>query len=163
MKGLRELEKVLKEELEVYKVLFELSDSKTQALLAGDLKNIQKITGSEQTLVLTIGRLEEKRFQILRGLEQPLGIKAEKMTLSEILNRLDRDNLNLSGLQQEITDLLTKLDETNSKNSMLIQKALSHINHTVGILTAAAGTGPTYGPNTAEEKDNRSSFIDRKV
>lgn len=165
MEGIRELGKVLEKELNLYRALLELSKAKTQVLLEGDINRLKGITGSEQALMLNLGRLEDERLKVLKNLEEPLGLKAEGATISEILARIDSGNESgLSALQQEITKVLKELDEVNSKNTMLIKKALEHINHTLGLLTSAARTGTVYGIDSEKKgSDGLSSFIDRKV
>ncbi|NPV42734.1 MAG: flagellar protein FlgN [Firmicutes bacterium] len=166
MVELRELAEVLKKELDIYKDILTLSERKTDIIASGDIKGLDEIVKSEESLILNIGKLEDERYNILLNLQKTNGIDANKITLSELLEKLDPEQeYNLAEIQKQISDTLSRLEKVNERNALLIKKALEHINNSLELITSAwdKETG-VYGlEKDAKTRKDVKSFLDYKV
>ena len=63
--SLQNLIKVMRDQLEIYKELFNLAEKKTDVLIKGDVKILGEITEIEQDLIIKLGKLEEERYDIV--------------------------------------------------------------------------------------------------
>lgn len=163
---LKQLEEVLREELEIYEDILALSKTKTGCLVEGNVKRLDNIVRSEQVLILKIGKLEEERFRILKEISKDIEIDVDRITLTDLLNKIDTDSEHhLKEIQQKITSVLSELEKVNQTNSRLIQKSLEHINHSIKLMTSALeeDTGIYRDGSGKKDKKDVKSFVDIKL
>lgn len=160
-----ELKLVLKEELESYKTMLEYGLKKTEIITSGQAKELDKLTQIEQALIMKIGKLEDKREEIVEKIGHELNIK-EDINLSTILPYIDKkDEKEINDIRDELVDILNKLKDRNQLNGVLINDSLEYINFNIDLLTQSTSIqGTTYGKGKEKEESlqNRNLF-DKKV
>lgn len=127
---MEELLDVLHEEDDEYKKLIGLSEKKTQALIAAEIAEIQEIAEEEQLIVEVIQRCEKKCDEIIKDMGIVLGREMESLTVTELIEMLDKQPQEQAKLQQEYDKLLVtakQMKECNEKNRMLIEQALEMV------------------------------------
>lgn len=85
---------ILKEEYGYYKDILELSKSKKKIITEGKVGELDKIVKLEQNMILNIGQLEKKREEEVSKLCSILGVKHDKITVSEIAKVIQEEQKN---------------------------------------------------------------------
>lgn len=138
---------VLKEECEVYEGLFTITQEKTQVIVADDLNRLQEITNVEQDTVTKIQNLEKKRTEIVNDIAMVLGKNQQHLTITEIiqcLNKQPEDQKQLSQLHDRLSTVVHQLVELNEHNQRLVKEALDMVEFNMNVLrstTMAPQTG----------------------
>ena len=89
---MEELLDVLHEEDNQYKKLIELSEKKTEALIAAKTIEIQEISEEESAIVEVIQRCEKKCDEVIQDMGIVLGRDMNSLTVSELIGMLDKQN-----------------------------------------------------------------------
>lgn len=162
---IEELKQVLTEELEIYKTIHEYALKKTDIITSGKINELDKLTQIEQTLIIKIGKLEDKREEVIEKIGKKLNLKKD-VNLSAIMPYIDKkDEKEINAIRDEFVNLLNKLKDRNQINSVLIKDSLEYINFNINLLTQSTSIeGATYSKDKGKDGSiqNRNLF-DKKV
>ncbi|NLW22203.1 MAG: flagellar protein FlgN [Tissierellia bacterium] len=150
-----ELIKILKDELEVLKLLRDISYEKTDVIIKDELESLDEITKKETELINRMALAEENRIKLLDS----WGLRTD-MSLSEIIEKIPEDSEDLVEIKEELTQYILDLQDRNRINTELIQDNLEWLEFNVNLLSSVE-TPTTYGKGS-KTGVNRSIF-DRKV
>jgi len=148
---------VIKGEIEIYQDLLNLSYKKTDVIIAGEVKELDKITKVEGQLLNKILELEEKREFLL----SEFGASSLKDT--KILDTFtENEKLSLQKLQSLFFDVLKNLQERNDLNTSLIKQSLEYINYSISLISdVLQEDNGIYGDKGGQKK--YTNLIDKKV
>lgn len=159
-----ELIDVLQQENAVYEDILKISKNKTNIIVEGKVKELESIVKIEQSLVLQMAKLEDKRESLVGRLSQELNIKPEDITISGLVKYLqDADSRKLKWVQDKLGNTLGELKESNELNSKLIKNSLDYINFSVNILSDASSGSNNYGNNGQVGDTKKKNFFDMKL
>lgn len=117
MKSVLHMEKVLRQELDLYGEVCALEEEKGGAIIAKDGKLLESLSLEQEKLLGRISSLEERRLVALEAFNCENG--SRDMTLRDIIGSLDGDASNrLARLGTDLKNLLLKIQaliETNEK------------------------------------------------
>lgn len=122
-----ELLDVLHEEDNQYKKLIELSEKKTEALIAAKTIAIQEISEEESAIVEVIQRCEKKCDEVIQDMGIVLGRDMESLTVSELIGMLEKQPAEQKKLREEydkLRETAMKMKAVNEKNRVLVEQAL---------------------------------------
>lgn len=160
-----ELRDVLLEELNIYEEMLELTTKKTDIITSGKISELDNITHLENSIILNLGKLEERREKVAGNIQNQLGI-GEGSTITDILNQID-DN---TGIKQEIenitkklSQLLNALKEKNDLNGLLIKDTLEYIELNMNLLTNVSERGIYNNKVQKENTAQKISLFDSKA
>ena len=154
---------ILNKELTIYEGILKLSKEKTDAIVAGKISEIERITKLEQSIILKLGKLEREREGIVESLADGLDMKAADITLTDIINIMpEAESKKFKDFQDKFTKLLEDLRETNMLNSKLIQNSLEYIDFSINILTGAGAEG-NYSNLGGSGEVLKKNFFDMKL
>ncbi|WIV12053.1 flagellar protein FlgN [Proteiniborus sp. MB09-C3] len=160
-----ELKDVLLDELKVYEEMHELTVKKTEIITSGRINDLDNITQVENSLILKLGQLEERREKVINNIHKHLGIK-EDSTVTDLLNHID----NSDGIKQEIESItkkfskvLNSLKEKNDLNSLLIKDTLEYIEVNINLLTNTSDRGIYNNKVQKEQTSQKISLFDTKA
>ncbi|MGI6668045.1 MAG: flagellar protein FlgN [Acetivibrionales bacterium] len=154
---------VLKKESAIYEGILNLSKEKTDAIVAGEISELERITKLEQSIILKLAKLEREREGIVENLAAGLDMEAADITLTDIINAMpEAEAKKLKDYQDLFARLLEDLREANMLNSKLIQNSLDYIDFSINILagTGAEGNYSSLGGTGEVLKNN---FFDMKL
>lgn len=152
-----ELESVLKKELDILKLLKDLSFEKTDLIINNKIKDIESITIKEEELINQIAIMEERREKLLDS----WGI-VPNTPISSIIEKIPEDKGELPQIVDELQTVMEELNIRNSLNRDLIEENLQWIDFNINLITNMQ-TQPAYGKDNKESKVRGSSLFDRKV
>lgn len=158
-----ELIEVLTDELNTHKDLLSLTNKKTDIIIAGHVNELDKITQIENTIIITVGKLEERREKVVENIKKQLEIQ-EDLSMSDILKYSDEETTKeIEKLKDEFLEIIGDLKNKNQLNNVLIQDNLEFINLNLQLLTNSLEQ-ETYNSKTEKSKSvQNSSLFDTKA
>lgn len=128
--------KILKEQLEEYKVLLDIANKKQKALIKNDIDGLDRINKEEHELIVGITRLEKKRLEIIGEIGKKIGSNVETLTLKELEKTAPAPfQGELNAIAAEFAQVIEDLNKINQENSGLIEQALKIVNFTIDTIT----------------------------
>lgn len=153
----------MRDQLEIYKELFNLAEKKTDVLIKGDVKILGEITEIEQDLIIKLGKLEEERYDIVSKIAKKHNIEVNEATTEFFMKLLSSEEKeDFSAICDELKTVLPQINEKNQQNEKLIKNALEYINFSINLLTDTGDIKANYsadGVNTRKD----FHFIDKKA
>lgn len=155
---------VMQDQLETYKTLFNLGEQKTDVLVNGDLKKLNEITEIEQGLVLKLGKLEDKRYELanqIAKLHNKDVSEAKEDFFKSILDKEEAERF--TSIYNDLKEVLLKIQDQNRRNEKLIRNALDYINFSIGLLTETRTSKANYSADGISNKEEAFHFIDKQA
>lgn len=125
---------ILKEELDIYRELVEVSERLTDVILNGEIKELDEILRVQQTMIMTLGKLEEERAKAVSGLWR------DDLVMTDLIAEAEGELADrLEGLLEELLKTVEEQKRLNDINSKLIKTNLEYVEFTLGTM---AGNKP---------------------
>lgn len=160
-----ELRDVLVEELKAYNEMLELTVKKTEIISSGQINDLDSITHLENSLIMRLGKLDDRREKVANNIQRQLGIKGD-LSITDILSHID----DADEVKQEVEDITKKfsqlldvLKEKNDLNSLLIKDTLEYIELNINLLTNASDQGTYNNKIQKEQTSQKVSLFDTKA
>ncbi|MGI6776724.1 MAG: flagellar protein FlgN [Acetivibrionales bacterium] len=155
---------VLENEEELYRHLKDISDKKTKVIVEGKVSELESIIKLEQSLVVKIGKLENKREELVNLLSEELDIKPGNLTISELVKRLGQKQASkLKSCQDIMINTLNDLKNTNGLNSRLIKNSLEYIDFSINLIAAAGSLDNNYENSGNVSNSKKRNIIDARL
>lgn len=163
-KSVEQLMIALTKEHEMYQEVLEIARKKRNVIVEGKIKELDGITGKEQAMILSIGKLENIRESILKNIVKELNVD-NIQNISGLAKYLDEETKNeILAIRDKLAETLKMVKEENDLNSKLIEQSLEYIEFNKNILTTLENRGSTYGSDADEKDVNvKSNLFDLKV
>lgn len=159
-----ELIEELSSELSIYKEFLALAEKKTGVLVKGDVKTLSEITGIEQNLVLKLGRIEERRLNIVKRIAASSGKDIKDIGAEFFEKTLSSDELGrFKSVSCELKRVLSELKQKNSINEKLIRRALDYIRFSLEVITEAGKDVSVYDARGNNSGQGALRVIDKKA
>lgn len=125
-----ELTDVLEKELECYRQLLPITESKTRIIIKNDLQALSKVTGEEQNITDDILALEKKRGQVVSNIATVINRPGVALKVSDIVKMIEKqpkERDRLARVHDQLKDIVTRLQKVNAHNKDLIEQSLELI------------------------------------
>lgn len=143
---LENLIEVLDSECAAYEKLIGLAESKTPAIIAGNIEELGKITEDEQKIVGTIQGMEKQRNKFLADIANVVNRDVTTLKLIDLIQMLekmpDQKDL-LAGVQKRLRATIDKLKAVNDKNQMLLADKLEMVDFNLNMIRATKSAPQT--------------------
>ena len=143
---------VLDRENAAYERVAVLAESKTSAIVAGDIENLGKIMEEEQEIVGKIQGMEKQRDKFLADIANVVNRDVETLKLIDLIQMLDKmpdQQQKLEAVQKRLGATITSLREVNDKNQMLLTDRLEMVDFNLNMIRAMKSA-----PQTANYSKN---------
>lgn len=121
---------ILEEELAIYEELVEISRRLTDVIINGEIEELDEILNMQQTMIMSLGRLEEERAGAASELWR------DDLVMTEIIEKAEGDLADrLEKLFEDLLDVVEEQKRLNDINSKLIKTNLEYVEFTLGTLT----------------------------
>ncbi len=127
---MEELFTALDGEKEIYEQLIPISEEKTEVLIRGELKELEKVTQEEQRLIEKASALGKKREQVIANIGLVLNKEAATLdlsTLADLMAKQPEEKEKLVQLHDSLKVIMGRLVDINEKNKKLIENSLEMI------------------------------------
>ncbi|MFA5525123.1 MAG: flagellar protein FlgN [Tissierellales bacterium] len=162
---IEELQDVLSDEFKLYKEMLQITTQKTDIITSGKINDLDSITHLENSMILNLGKLEERREKVLNNIEKHLGAE-EKLTIADILSQVnDSDGIRqkIEGVANMMSQVLDELKEKNDLNGLLIKDTLEYIELNINLLTNVSERGIYNNKVQKENTAQKISLFDSKA
>lgn len=141
----------LNSENEEYKQLLELSNSKTDVIVRGDLDNLTLITEKEQEIVGKINSLETMRMKTMKEIARILNTDVEILkleTLVSLLKKTPREQKELAEVHDKLHTTLYAMKMVNERNGELLKSAREMVDFNMTLLQSMRKAPETANYNS---------------
>ncbi len=147
-----ELLEILSQEKEEYEALYTLSCDKRDAIVEKDISLLENISNNEQEISSKLRGLERKRLDIIKDMSVVLGHDNESLTVSGIIELLDKqpkEKEALRSAKDNLIDAAGRMQFMNEQNKMLLEQAVEMVEFDLNLLK-----GMRQAPETANYNRN---------
>jgi len=145
--------------------LLRLALEKRQAIILGNLNELNEIMRRENQLVRSLQMAETQRQGAALDVARQLGIEESKLTASLLVDALQRigvvDSRRLSEEVEELAFNLDRLKEVNQANAELLEQSLAFIESVEALLTRQRET--TYSAGGSVKDGPARSVLDKRI
>jgi len=128
-KSIKILTDVVKKQKLIYEELYELAKSKQSAVERGDTGELDFVVKAEEILVMTLGKLEKERNNIISETALKNNIAQENLTVKNWPDASENERNELLSLQNDFLITLNNIDVINQTNQKLISIQLEYVKH----------------------------------
>jgi flagellar biosynthesis/type III secretory pathway chaperone len=154
---------VLNKETSVYEGILKLSRQKTDVIISGKVSELEGITRAEQSVIMTLGKLEEERENLVEQIASQLDMKASDVKLSNLIKMLPKERAEkLKKCHDTLPKVFSDIQDANGVNSKLIRNSLDYIDFSINVLTST-GTIGNYGNSGLSDDPKKKNFFDLKL
>lgn len=141
---------ILNELKQQYENLYELSEKKRDAIVAGDADTVSKITGKEWEGIKNASKLEDERIRLVGEICSETGKKT--LTMNELIELSNDKNVKskLETASMDLTDVLRRQSEINELNKQLLEVHFEYIDFFVDSYTRKEQTSNIYSKTGSE-------------
>lgn len=155
---------VLEVQYRLHQEILELSRSKTDIIVEGRIQDLDKIVKMEQSLIIQIGKLENKREELLKELAERLNVSVEDLNLKNLAKRMDpHKSKQIMDIGKRFEELTGEQKKFNQLNSSLIKKNLEFIAFSLEVLTQDRSSGNIYQKEGDQTSKIQRNLFDAKV
>lgn len=132
-----ELLGVLRQEKQGYINLTELSEEKRVSIIQGNVDALDSISSKEQEVTSELKNLENKRVNILKDMAVVLGKDDEDITISKMIEMLERqpgEQAKLIQAKDELVACASKMQIANQQNEILLRHAMEMVEFDLTLL-----------------------------
>ena len=143
---------VLDRENAAYERVAVLAESKTSAIVAGDIENLGKIMEEEQEIVGKIQGMEKQRDKFLADIANVVNRDVESLKLIDLIQMLENmpeQQEMLRDVQERLKKTINQLKAVNDKNQMLLADKLDMVEFNLNMIRAMKSA-----PETANYSKN---------
>ena len=134
---MEELLGVLRQEKQGYITLTDFAEEKRSCIVQGDVDKLDAISSKEQEETSTLKNLEHKRVKILKDMAVVLGKDDEEITISKMIDMLERQPGEQKKLIQAKDELVAQASEmqiANQQNEILLRHAMEMVEFDLTLL-----------------------------
>lgn len=158
------IEKVLRDEIDVYSGLYALEERKSDAIIDKDGRLLESISREQEGLLARVERLEEVRVRLVREMAGPGPADGAMPTLSDIARRADEGKAgHIVSIGMELKGLLSRLDALYRTNKRLIEDNLEFYEILLSGLKSTASISTGYSAGGMEKSRVSGSMIFNKT
>lgn len=162
---LNDLLELLRLHKDIYSKLFELSQSKKEALISANVVELDNIVRAEEILILRLGDIERQRQKAVKELAKIHNVNEENIDIDYITGLLDsKEKKELTEIKDELAIVLDNVSKNNEINSKLIETQLNYIDLTFELIAGADKSEDYNRQGTHNtEKASINVFLDKKI
>jgi len=128
---------VLNREDTEYRQIIELSSRKTQAIVRGDIEELERVTDDEQLIVDHINACEKERSSTMKEIAKILNTDVSGLKLSVLISLLDRspkEQKALAEIHDKLHETLHEVKLLNERNEELLNSAKEMVDFNLNLI-----------------------------
>ena len=148
----------LESEVDIYKKFEEIEETKTSAIISGDIEKLDEILNTEQMLHMKVQSLEKKRIETMRNLN------LDGKTLIYVIELAEgEDKEKLTEIFEELNFYIDSIKQINEYNTKLVKSRLDIISVVTEYLKEPASKNPKEIGNFAKIAGKLTYGKDAKI
>lgn len=161
-----ELEKTLKDEIDIYHKLYGLEERKSRAIVERDGKYLESLSAEQEGLLSLLARQESRRKRLIEEYKtgNRLDDLSREVTLKEIVRSMDEDSSHkLLRLGMDLRRGLIKMKSLQETNRKLIEDNMEFFDILLSNLKSFVSLKTGYSVRGIEENRVSSSLLFNKT
>ena len=141
---------VLDKENSEYEDLLELSIKKTPVIVAGNIKELEKITDEEQIVVSRINQYEQRRQSLMKDIANVINKDVKTLKLVNLIQMLEKrpaEQKKLATVHDKLQTTMKSMVDVNDHNRDLIEAAKEMTEFDLSVLQAMKAAPETANYN----------------
>ena len=162
IKPVIQLERILKEQNDLYDKIYDLEKNKSDAIMNKDGNSLENYSKEQENLLEKILKLENERATHIEDYVKYCKIDdvSSDITLKQIILSMDEDSSHhLLRLGMELKDKLIKLQELQDTNTILINDNIEFYNILISSLKSSTSIKSGYSSEGKEEEKVTNSVL----
>ncbi|MFD1736801.1 flagellar protein FlgN [Bacillus salitolerans] len=149
--------------LRLHQSLLQVSEKKSEIVKQNDIDALSLIMKDENKHVLAINQLEEERKLLVAKVMSGHPFDQESPTLSDCIKIVNEEQgEKLAELQQELLEVLGRLQEVNKLNQQLVHQSLQFVNLNIDMLRPQQ-VEYNYGNQKSTTTPKSQTYFDSKA
>ena len=161
MAYISELEKVLDQELAVYRELLALAQRKNQALIDKRMQDVRDLQTSEARLIDQVAQLEPQRQALVRKLCSSCGLDAGNGYVTQLVAQLGAAGQPLQVRATALRAVIEELQGINAANAQRIRENVACLQGALDAIRVASAARENY--DASGDRASRPLVIDGQV
>lgn len=150
----------LEKEQEIYEEVLELAKRKKQIIIDGKLKELEEVTRREQSLTMSLVKLEEIRDKIVNEILKEVNVQSVE-NIGELMEHLPPgQRLKVNEVKKDLMKVIHDVSGENENNKALLKQSLDIIEFNMNVLTSIDSVGSSYESNGIEADEESRSLFD---
>ena len=157
---LKELLKLLEDEIEIFRSLLPIFKKEKQAVLASDLNELNKTLAKKEKLLFNMRSLEKRRTHVMNQLSEALELSPDELTLKKLARSVQKPystRLKNSGL--ELLKLTKNISNANNANKGIFAHSLNIVKGALTLLQNVISPGQVYHRTGKVQADHHSGKV----
>ncbi|SES00145.1 flagellar protein FlgN [Salisediminibacterium halotolerans] len=150
----KQLVQVMEALTKVHQQLNQQAKRKEQAIIQGDMAELEDVMKAESPLIQQLRKLENTRLYLVKNWKEANGIFKEDATMDELLPHFEESvRSELSYWSDQLVSEVRALQVQNERNQLLINDSLKFVNMSLDLMTVGNETYAGYS-GTGEAADD---------
>jgi len=157
---LKELLKLLEDEIEIFRSLLPVFKKEKEVVLASDLDELNITLAKKEKLLFNMRSLEKERTHVMKKLAESLELSPDELTLRKLARSVKNPysiRLKNSGLQ--LLKLTKKISHANNANRGIFAHSLNFIKGALTLLQNIIAPSQVYHRTGKVQADHQSGKI----
>ena len=157
---LKELLKLLEDEIEIFRFLLPICRKEKKAVLASDLNELNKTLAKKEKLLFNMRSLEKRRTHVMNQLSEALELSPDELTLKKLARSVQKPystRLKNSGL--ELLKLAKNISNANNANKGIFAHSLNIVKGALTLLQNVIAPGQVYHRTGKVQADHHSGKV----
>ncbi len=161
-KNLLELMNIMREELNLYRMLIDQLQKKTDFIIEGNAAALIQSSEEESSIAVRIRACENQFLSLCKCISEEAGIALEEFSLTHLMAKLEHSMAHqLRQVAVTFSGLVSQVKQLNQRNMVLLATQLNYSNAVAQIIYRSATCYESSGAQSAP--DNVASQISRQV
>lgn len=159
------LEKVLDDEVKVYRSLLDIVRKEKEVLIAANIDELNENNRAKESHILKIRALERIREKAARDLAVAVGSQSESPRLLEIASKMvEPFSGKLRSIHSTLELLIRRIKDLNDSNEELVKATLKTVNGALGAIKNTLQPSATYASSgDIKKNDVAGHFVSKEV
>jgi flagellar biosynthesis/type III secretory pathway chaperone len=165
-KPVTELERILKEEIDIYASLYRLEEKKTDAIVDRNGKLIQQLSTEQEAFITRISSLESDRIKQVENYKSEKGKQGlpGDVSLKDLVNSINDENSHrLIPLGMELKKLLSRIKSISDANMKLLKDNMEFFNLLLSGIKSSMSIKTGYSRKGLEESRVANPLILNRI
>jgi flagellar biosynthesis/type III secretory pathway chaperone len=150
----------LSKELDIYRYLLDLSQKEREALTASKIETLNDVIAEKTHATQLLNKIEARRMELIAGIADSFNFNPNDFTLKHFVDWVDQTTAkSLLELRQDLSSIITKLQEENRINKHLITHCIALMDNSVNMLNSILYPESTYIHTGYFNKADGGGFI----
>lgn len=161
---IKQLDSIIKQEVQTYQQLLECLISEKQLLVARKLESFLDNLHKKEELAGKIARLEQTRQQLTLGLASHFQLTVSDLTLRRLCALLDTsDAQRFWTYRMRLKSLIDRFQRHKRENEQLLTASLKMVNEALAFFDNLGMANPTYRPSGDFSSQTQGRLLSERV